>query len=430
MAYYIIKPVREALILQHPDGAFYKSRLGAAIALALLLAVPAYARLADRLPRNRLVVCVTLFFASHLVIFYGLSSVDGARQSLWLSLVFFVWVGIFNMMLVAQLWAFGNDLYSEEQGKRLFVIVGLGASVGAIFGGVVKSALSSLFDVFDMLLVSAVALVGVAGIAQLVHARESRSSPPAGEARADCSDDAAAGNGPAPKPSGADRTGAFAMVLQHRYLLLIALFSLTFTLVNTNGEFLLGSMIQSAAVAFEGDARIAFIAERYNTFFQWVNALGFLLQLFVVSRLVRYAGVSRAFFVLPTIAFLGAGAVVMVPVLAVLFVGKIAENSLDYSLNNTLRQMLWLPTTRDMKYKAKQAVDAFFVRMGDVASLVCVTVVADVLAQSARVFAGVNALIVLVWLWLAVGIAREHRRLVAQRQAAGDGVALVEASSV
>src|SRR5688572_4038752 len=206
MAYYSIKPVREALILRHAAGAECRSWLGAAIAVLLLGVVPIYSKLADRLPRNRLVTGVTLFFASHLVVFYALSVSEGLRGSLALSLVFFVWVGIFNMMIVAQLWSFANDVYDEERGKRLFVVVGLGASFGAIAGGAVKSALSSVFDLFQMLMVSALALLGVALITQVVHRRESarplaplvRQSP--GSA--------------APAPEEHDTRGGFSLVLR------------------------------------------------------------------------------------------------------------------------------------------------------------------------------------------------------------------------
>jgi len=404
MAYYIIKPVREALILQHPAGAEYKSWLGAAIAVLLLLVVPAYSRLADRLPRNRLVGAVTLFFASHLVLFYFATTWPGLSQSLWLSLVFFVWVGIFNMMLVAQLWAFANDIYDPERGKRLFAIIGLGASVGSIAGGAIKTALSSVFDLFQMLLVSAVALVGVAWITQVVHRRESAAERRPG----------------APAPShvpALDRTGAFALVARHRYLALIAAFSLVFTVVNTNGEYILGKLIKAAAdplvqsgVMSGADLR-GFIDERYNLFFTWTNALSFLLQLVVVSRLVERAGFGPAFFVMPVIALLDGAAVAIVPALAVVFVGKIAENSTDYSLNNTLRQMLWLPTSREMKYKAKQAVDTFFVRMGDVASAAWVVVGAGALGLGVRGFALTNVVLVVLWLVLAAAIVREQRQL-------------------
>ena len=401
LAYYIIKPVREALILQHPTGAEYKSYLGAAIAVLLLFVVPAYAALSDRLPRNRLVVSVTLFFSLHLVLFYAASQLPGLSDSLLLSLGFFVWVGIFNMMLVAQLWAFANDVYDKERGERLFVVIGLGASIGAIAGGSVDALLSSSFDVFEMLLVAAVALVGVALICELVHRRESRRSarlvdaPPVD---------------PTAPPAAIVRKGAFRLVLRERYLSLIAAFSLIFTFVNTNGEYMLGKLIKESAVAeaAAGGSEVLrrLISEEYRRFFLFVNVLSLVLQFFVVSRVVRRAGIARAFFVLPLIALVDGLAVTAVPVLAVIFVGKVAENSTDYSLNNTLRQMLWLPTTREMKYKAKQAVDTFFVRMGDVASGGWVFVAASVLGLGVRAFAITNTLLVLVWLWLAWAIVR------------------------
>jgi ATP:ADP antiporter, AAA family len=422
MAYYIIKPVREALILQHPAGAEYKSWLGAAIAGLLLVVVPAYSKLADRLPRNRLVMAVTLFFASHLVFFY-LASTSGMKSSLWLSLVFFVWVGIFNMMLVAQLWAFANDIYDQERGKRLFTIVGLGASVGAIAGGAVKSVLASVFDVFQMLLVSAAALVGVAVITRVVHRRESRRAASAlGAAQPTPSGQRASALAP---PEVHDRSGAFAIVFRHRYLSLIAAFSLVFTFVNTNGEYILGKLIKAAASdavargALGPGELVSYIDGRYNAFFTWVNVLCFVLQFVVVSRLIQRAGFGPAFLILPVIALLDGTAVAIAPVLAVLFVGKIAENSTDYSLNNTLRQMLWLPTTRDMKYKAKQAVDTFFVRMGDVASGAWVVLGAGVLQLGVRGFALTNTVLVVAWLWLAWAIIKQHRLLTAQAEATG-----------
>lgn len=408
MAYYIIKPVREALILQHAAGAEYKSWLGAAIAILLLVLVPAYAALSDRLPRNRLVAGVTLFFASHLVLFYAASSIQGLRESLPLSLVFFVWVGIFNMMLVAQLWAFANDIYDQDRGRRLFVIVGLGASIGAVAGGVLKALLGSVFDIFEMLLVSAVALGGVALITQIVHRRERAMA--AVQERLGPRDAAVTALPSVGK-------GAFAMVLGHRYLSLIAAFSLIFTFVNTNGEYMLGKLIKGAAEeaiqsgTLGQDQLRAFIDARYNAFYGWTNGLSFVLQFFLVSRVVQRAGVSGAFFIMPVIALVDGLAVAAVPVLAILFVGKIAENSADYSLNQTLRHMLWLPTTREMKYKAKQAVDTFFVRMGDVASGAWVAVGASMLGLGVRGFALTNTVLVLVWLYLSWAIVREHRAM-------------------
>ncbi len=98
-AYYLIKPVREELILVMDSGAEYKSYMSAAIAVALLFAVPIYSNFAKRLPRNRLVIGVTLFFISHIALFFFAAQVPSIKPNL--GLIFYLWVGIFNMMVVA-----------------------------------------------------------------------------------------------------------------------------------------------------------------------------------------------------------------------------------------------------------------------------------------------------------------------------------------
>src|SRR4051812_3718343 len=116
--YYCIRPVREALILSSTGGPELKSYLAAGQAVLLLALVPAYGALADRLPRRRLLNTVTAFFIVCLVAFYALM-----RTSAPIAAVFFLWVGIFNLMIVAQFWSFANDLYTKEQGERLFALV-------------------------------------------------------------------------------------------------------------------------------------------------------------------------------------------------------------------------------------------------------------------------------------------------------------------
>jgi len=126
--YYILKTVREALILSE-GGAEVKSYSAALQALLLLILVPAYGLLASRLHCLRLITWVTLFFISHLVIFYFLG-----RSGVSVGIAFFLWVGIFNVLLIAQFWGFVNDMYTLKQGKRLFAIIGLGSALGAWLG--------------------------------------------------------------------------------------------------------------------------------------------------------------------------------------------------------------------------------------------------------------------------------------------------------
>ena len=124
----MLKIVRDALILSEA-GAVAASYASAGQALLMLGFVPAYGAFASRVNRVWLICGVTLFFASHLLIF-SLLGAAGVR----IGIAFYLWIGVFNMAAVAQFWAFANDLYSTERGKRLFPVVGIGASLGAVVG--------------------------------------------------------------------------------------------------------------------------------------------------------------------------------------------------------------------------------------------------------------------------------------------------------
>ena len=127
--YYIIKPVREALILA--DGsAELKSYLSLGQTALLIGVIPLYSRLAGRFSRGPLITWVTLFFAACLLAFAWLARLEMPN----LSIAFFLWVGIFNLMIVAQFWSMANDIHTPEQGKRLFAIIAFGASSGAVVG--------------------------------------------------------------------------------------------------------------------------------------------------------------------------------------------------------------------------------------------------------------------------------------------------------
>lgn len=129
-SYYVLKVVREPLILT-AGGAELKSYTSAAQAVLFFFLVPAYSGLANRVNRAKLISIVTLFFISNIVVFYvmALASAPG------LGVAFFIWVGIFNMMIIAQFWSYANDVYTPDQGKRLFAILGFGQTMGAAFGG-------------------------------------------------------------------------------------------------------------------------------------------------------------------------------------------------------------------------------------------------------------------------------------------------------
>ena len=120
------------------------------------------------------------------------------------------------------------------------------------------------------------------------------------------------------------------------------------------------------AGAASAAARQQFIGESYSSYFSYISLIGFLLQLFVVSRLFKFLGVGRSLFIHPIVALISYLMMLRAPSFEAIRVLKIADNSIAYSLGNTTMQALWLPTSRETKFKAKQAIDSFCVRAGDV----------------------------------------------------------------
>jgi len=164
----------------------------------------------------------------------------------------------------------------------------------------------------------------------------------------------------------------------------------------------------NAQTQTEVAARQQFIGETFSSYFGWVNLIGFLLQMFVVSRVFKFLGVGRAVFIHPIVALVGYLGMMRAPSFEFVRWLKIADNSLDYSLGNTTKQALWLPTSREAKYKAKQAVDSFCQRAGDVLQA-AVVYTGELGGLSVSGFAALNVLFVFGWLGVAKGLnARLH----------------------
>ena len=167
--------------------------------------------------------------------------------------------------------------------------------------------------------------------------------------------------------------GGFRLVLGNRYLRLIALLVVLLNVVNTTGEYLVARLLtmhveRAGARPIPGSTSRRSSARSAATTSSGSTSPRFVLQAFVTSRLVKYAGLRGALLALPLIA-LGGYAIIAAGVgFSVVRWIKTAENATDYSIMNTARQLLWLPTSREEKYKAKQAIDTFFVRAGDVLS--------------------------------------------------------------
>jgi AAA family ATP:ADP antiporter len=409
MAYYILKTAREPLILL-AGGAELKSYAAAAQALTLVAYVPVYGWVAQKLPRQRFLAAVILFFVGCIQLFYL-----GHRVGLpYLGFVFFVWVGIFSLTTIAQFWSYANEIYTRPEGERLFPLIAIGSAAGAPVGA---AAAARMFghgrSPFLMMEIAAALLLLHLGLYRVVAARM------AAKAGRPAEEPIKGGNG-------------FALVLKSPYLRLVALLLVLLNIVNTVGEFILGQAVVAHADARHAlDAsfsREAYIGSFYGHYFLLTNLAAIVLQAFVVTRLVKRFGLRGAIYALPLVALCAYGSAAFGAALGVLLYVKVAENGTDYSVMNTAKQMIWLPTSREEKYKAKQAIDTFFVRAGDMLAAGVVFIGTHLVSRGVPGFARLNMNFVFLAMLVAWLLVRENRRLTRPAAAEAQVSAVNEAS--
>ncbi len=419
-AYYFIKPMREGWIAVSDIGGLSKmevkaySSFGQSVALIPIMWF--FGRLSARYRRSALITRSTFFCMLNLAVFWAIQPGFLIENLPYSGVVFYLWVGMFGVFVVAQFWAFAADIYTEERGSRMFPLIAVGATSGATCGSWITEILvkSGIFGTEWLLMVAIVPLMASIILYRLVDIRmpqqtfETKSS--------------------AAPSSGFEDSGssAISIIFSSRFLLATAVITLILSWVNTNGENLLFRVVQeflkeqalrdnisepNKLLAFTRDGTTAF----YGDFYFWVNLVALLLQAFVASRLLKYGGFGVILLTMPVVALVSYTAMAFVPVLAIVKIMKIADNSTDYSINNTARNVLWLPVSAEMKYKGKPTIDSLFVRIGDGIAALTVLVGVQVLALSTQSFFVLNVGLVFIWIALAYVVIREYNRMSMQK---------------
>lgn len=440
-AYYILKPLRDALLIVDKDSAPVKSYLSGAQAVLFVFVIKAFSRLASKVPRHLLITWTTSFFISNLVLFYVLHA--GGMAVKPMGILFFVWIGVFNYFVIAQFWGFANDLYSDEVGKRTFPLVALGATLGGLvatlpFMRKLRDVLGGSWE-FKLMLIAGVVLALCIALAWFIHRRDVRMIREEREKGL-----AGAAEEAVVKEQPLKAGGGFRLVFKSRYLLLIALMIGLYNFVNATGEFIITDIIAKrsaqqsivlagAPAAAEGraetplggpsqeaaattDSRIVHTA--FMNYQLLTNLIALVIQLFLVSRVFKWVGVGGALLFLPLIALGGYALISFGAVLALVQGVKAAENGTDYSLQNTTKAALFLVTEREEKYKAKAAIDTFFVRGGDTLSALAVFIGVTFLHLPIERYALLNVAVVLVLLVICFKIIKAYKRRKAAAEAA------------
>lgn len=393
VSYYILKNIREPLLLTGPSAEI-KSYAYAATAGALLLIVPLYGLAFRHTGKQQLTRYVTGFFVVNLLLLYlaGQAGMD-------LAFAYYVWVGVFGLMITAQFWGFAADSYNVRSGKRLFPVIMVGASLGGLLAPWVSGVLFATVGPWLLMLVATVLLA--------------LTLPLVGWARAAVPPGSGSIGPLAGEREHGGTFGGLTLVLTDRYLFLMALMIILLNWVNTTGEYILAEMAVRHAdaqlAAGQEIVKADFIAAFYGNFFFTVNLLALLAQIFLVARIMHWIGVGWAVLVLPLITLAGYALVAFIPVFTLIRLFKLIENSTDYSLMNTARHALYLPLTAAQKYEGKTTIEAFFWRFGDLLQAGAIFVGLHWLQFDIREFAMLNVALSAAWLAVAWQLSRLHR---------------------
>lgn len=341
-SYYLLRPVRDEMGIR--AGVDQLQWLFSGTFLVMLAAVPAFGWASSRWPRERLVPAVYLFFIAGLLGFYLILQAGGAWQ-IWGARAFYVWISVYNLFVVSVFWSLMVDLFSQEQGKRLFGVIAAGGSAGAILGPGTAAVLAQTAGTTRLLPAAALLLFGALLCARLLT-------------RAKATPDGSCATQP-PGALGGGIWEGISEVVQQRRLQGIALFIWLYTTLST---FLYFQQAHIVAGAFDNSA------DRTTTFALIdlaVNTLTVGLQLFATGRLLQTFGLGRSLALIPGLLALGFAALAIAPVLAVLASVQIARRAGNYGITRPAREVLYTGVERKARYKAKNFIDTVVYRGGD-----------------------------------------------------------------
>ena len=393
-AYYVLRPVRDALVLDG-DPAFIPWLFTATFALMLAVAAP-WGAMVARWPRAQLVARAYRLFIAQLLLFAALLALDVAPMVV--GKVFYVWVSMFNLFVVSVFWSLCADLIRPEQGRRIFGLIAAGGSAGALAGPAMTRALAAHLDTELLLVLSALLMelaTWCAGrLQRAAHGLAQAPAAPAGDERAA----AAPAAEPAQAIGGAALAG-FPRVARSPYLVGIASYVVAAACLATF-VYLRQAEIVKRALPVRAE-RTEFFAEVEL----WTSIITLGLQLLVTARLLRWLGAGVVLAALPLAQGVGALALAAQPTLAVTTAVSSVGRALTHGLSRPTREWLFTAVAREDKYKAKNLIDTFVVRFGDFGS-------AWLLSGLAA--AGVGAVAVIaplavVWTLIALALGREHR---------------------
>ena len=389
-SYYILRPVREAMAVgSGPDTIPY---LFIGTFVAMLVATPVFGWVASRFPRRVFLPWVYLFFVSNILIFWVVFSnaVDAGEEHVWLGRGFFVWLSVFNLFVVSVFWSFMADIYTREQGRRLFGVITAGGSIGALIGGAATSALVVPIGFQNLMPISAtLLLLAVLCIRQLrkwvVVEHEHEITETVETA----------------KPLGGNPLAGVTHLLSSKYFAGIAVSSIIASLLGTALYMFAAELVEHAIPA--ADERTQFFSNMNVA----TNALALLGQMFIVRHVVVRFGIGVSLSLMPIVSVAGFAMLALDPVLGVVAILTVIRRALGFGFSKPTTDMLYSVVTPEEKYKTKNFIDTAVYRGGDVIGTWTVKL------MSALGIAGISLVMLpfaVIWAIVALWLGRDYRR--------------------
>ncbi len=362
----MLRPIRETMAIER--GADKLPWLMTATLGVMLLANPVYAFLVSRFPRRRFVPITHYFFALNIVGFFAATRLLPAETLHSLGYAFYIWLSVFNLFVVSIFWSIMADVFGRDRAKKVFGVIAVGGTLGAICGPIIVNALlggklslewpfGENPPVWTMVEFPKVAREWVF-LAALVPLQAAILCAASLIRRGEALNSGAPSHPSGREPT-SDALAGFRLIVNSRYLQTLSLYMLLFTITSTFIYLEQANMI--AAKFPDADAR----TKAFANLDLYTNLLTLVTQLFLTRQIIKYIGIGGTLAVLPTLTFAGFGALAATGSVPVLYTYHVVRRGMHYAVDRPAREILYTPLSPDEKYKSKAFIDTFVYRAGD-----------------------------------------------------------------
>ena len=383
--YSILRPVRDEMAIE--GGLKNLPWLMTATFLTMLCVTPLFGWISGRCSRARLLLTVYTFFITNLVAFYVAMTSQVSPE--WMARGFFVWLSVFNLFIVSVFWSFMADLFTPEQGARLFGVIAAGGSSGALLGPLFTTGLTFLFPIPVLMLASSLFLIACLGC---VYRLERWGRTQSARHRAQQGD-----------PLRGSFLAGVRLTFSSPYLLgicgYLSLLTMTATVLYLEQTRLVSEYLDQP----EARTRLFSSLDFLTSLLTWLT------QMFITNRVISRFGLVAPLLFLPLVSLAGFVGIALWPTLALYAVFSILRRVGEYALSKPAREVLFTVVSREEKYKAKNFIDTAISRGGDASTAWLVTGLKAFGATTTHI-AWALVPVMGLWAWLASVLAREEKR--------------------